>query len=173
MQGEVLVDWIKAPGPSSVQTTIRKQAATKDSISTTESETKPLVVQDLSGEEGPTHEESEIAGTSDSDLSPPLQLQNLATGNTYFANLLGRFRKAAQYPPESRRRKETGVVEISLFLSKQGVVSSAQIHRSSQVTRLDQAALSAAQNVGKLPPIPDEIAQTGLRILVPFDFRLL
>ena len=49
------------------------------------------------------------------------------------------------YPPESRRRGEEGVVRLALRVGSDGRVEAAEVSASSGFPRLDQAALEAAR----------------------------
>jgi protein TonB len=49
------------------------------------------------------------------------------------------------YPPESRRRGEEGVVRLALRVAADGRVESAEVSASSGHPRLDQAAVEAAR----------------------------
>lgn len=73
------------------------------------------------------------------------------------------------YPPESRRRGEQGVVGLHITARADGSIVFVQLAKSSGFARLDEAALSAAYGLTKLPAAAQ---QQGEKYYLPVVFKL-
>ena len=75
------------------------------------------------------------------------------------------------YPDEAREAQQEGVVEVDLRLSADGQLQEAQIRQSSGFNALDQAALSAVEDISPYPSFPPQITQKVLRLTIPVVFK--
>jgi len=76
-----------------------------------------------------------------------------------------------EYPPDSRRRGEEGVVRLVLTISAEGHVEQAEILGSSGHPALDRAAVSAARRWRFRPATQGELA-VAARLSTAVHFRL-
>lgn len=76
-----------------------------------------------------------------------------------------------RYPMESRRRKEQGIVELSVVVGIDGRVETISVSRSSGHSRLDDVALRAVRKWRWEPTLRNGVA-TKVRGIVEIPFVL-
>lgn len=89
---------------------------------------------------------------------------------SYFAQILSRIERLKEYPRQARLRREEGLVEVSLLLQRNGVISEILITQSATPS-LDRAVLEAIQAMGPLPAPPAEMSAPN-RVRIPIRFSL-
>jgi protein TonB len=92
-----------------------------------------------------------------------------------YARLLGRrVQEALVYPPAALRRRLTGSVDLRVTVDATGAITDVALATSSTHRMLDEAAVHAAREVGRVP-FPPDLAPRPLRIPVPvrFDVRVV
>ena len=77
-----------------------------------------------------------------------------------------------RYPPTARLARIEGTTRLELRIDRQGRLLDARVARSSRRRVLDEAALAAAQAVGRYPQAPDALRGDEFRFVVPIVFRL-
>lgn len=101
---------------------------------------------------------------------PPNEMQK------YILEIVNRIDRVKQYPKEARFNEQEGTVEVSLFVSTEGMISKIELSKKTPFDSLNQAALSAVQKIGALPPLPvraDGTPMTGsMKLYVPIRFQL-
>ncbi|MBU4141169.1 MAG: TonB family protein [Candidatus Omnitrophica bacterium] len=75
------------------------------------------------------------------------------------------------YPAQAQEAQQEGTVKIDLHLLSNGRLKEASIRESSGYSSLDEAALSAVQDVAAYPSFPSQITQKELRLSVPVVFK--
>ena len=76
-----------------------------------------------------------------------------------------------RYPELANRRGQTGVVQVSFSLDRQGHVVDSRVVRSSGVAVLDEEALALLRRAQPLPPPPAEFPGDPVTLLVPIRFH--
>lgn len=76
------------------------------------------------------------------------------------------------YPPQARRRHQTGRVGFSFTIDRQGRILSARITKSSGIPALDQAALDMLSAAQPLPKPPSSLAGDSLGMNSVVEFGL-
>jgi len=76
------------------------------------------------------------------------------------------------YPPQARRRHQTGRVGFSFTIDRQGRILSARITKSSGIPALDQAALDMLSAAQPLPKPPSDLAGDSLGMNSVVEFGL-
>lgn len=108
------------------------------------------------------------AAVSDAPAAPP------AAPPVAVADLAARMISAVppRYPVESRRRREAGVVLLSLLLAEDGSVEDVRVQSSSGFDRLDRAALTAVRRWRWSPTLVGgkPVKVRGL-VRIPFEIR--
>lgn len=89
---------------------------------------------------------------------------------TYFGKLLAWLDRHKHYPRAARKNRVEGVVYLHFVMDRSGKVLSYQIDKSSGAALLDQAALDMIRRADPLPPIPDDIPDETLDLVVPVEF---
>ncbi len=90
----------------------------------------------------------------------------------YFSLILERLNRLKSYPPEAKRRREQGSVEVVFGIGKDGTVGEPRLVRPSPFADLNRAALLAVVRLGRVPAVPDEVGAGGVSVRVPFVFEL-
>ena len=75
------------------------------------------------------------------------------------------------YPDEARQDQQEGIVKIDLCLLSNGQIKEAGIKESSGARSLDEAALTAVQDLAPYPSFPSQITQKELHLTVPVVFK--
>jgi protein TonB len=86
--------------------------------------------------------------------------------------LLAQLNRAKRYPVPAQRRRAQGVAYLRFTMDRSGKVLTAQLERSSGHGDLDEEVLALIRRADPLPPIPPEIAQGRLELVVPVQFSL-
>lgn len=92
--------------------------------------------------------------------------------SNFAATLLRHLYRYKTYPARSRMRREEGVVQLQFTIDRAGRVLAYSIAKSSGHPDLDQEVLSLIQRAQPLPPIPSDIAQDPLELVLPVEFSL-
>jgi len=81
-------------------------------------------------------------------------------------------RATPRYPKSARRNKQEGHVVITVTVNASGKVSSSQITRSSNISSLDRAALTAARKF-RFQPARNGLGQpVAVKTAIPFTFQI-
>jgi periplasmic protein TonB len=98
--------------------------------------------------------------------------ENLFIKN-YISQLREEINKNKVYPTISRKLKEQGKVIISFRVLKNGVFENINIQTSSNIKRLDEAALNALYDTKKFRSFDEEITKDYMDFEVPLEFIVL
>jgi len=91
---------------------------------------------------------------------------------SYAAKVRAHIESFKVYPPQARRRHQTGMVGFSFTIDRQGRVLSARITRSSGVPALDQAALDMLEAAQPLPKPPSDMPGEPIGMTSVAEFGL-
>jgi protein TonB len=86
--------------------------------------------------------------------------------------LLAHLQRYKRYPSEARARREQGVAYLRFIMDREGKIASFRLERSAGSSALDQEVLAMIKRAEPLPPIPPEISQVQLELIVPVQFSL-
>ena len=90
----------------------------------------------------------------------------------YASTILAWLERHKEYPRLSQMRREQGVVMLYLVIDRDGNVLDSRIQESSGYRSLDREALEMVKRASPLPPMPDDMPQERLEIIVPVQFFL-
>jgi len=76
------------------------------------------------------------------------------------------------YPRQAQRRGEEGTALLFFALDRHGRVVESRIDRSTGHARLDDEALAMVERAQPFPPLPTELVQSRLELIVPLRFEL-
>ncbi|RVT99413.1 energy transducer TonB [Rhodovarius crocodyli] len=82
------------------------------------------------------------------------------------------FQRNRQYPEESRRAREEGVVMVAFRVAADGQVSNLHLSRSSGFQRLDEEAVELVRRSSPLPVPPADLHQNARNLILPVRFSL-
>jgi protein TonB len=82
---------------------------------------------------------------------------------------LSRFRR---YPTEAQMRRQEGTPMARITMTRAGVVLAVRLEQSSGHALLDAEALALVQRAQPLPPLPPEMEQATIELVVPLRFQL-
>jgi TonB family protein len=137
----------------------------------------------------PLRDRSRVGGTAPSVAAPGLGLgtsgggAGLApTGHSggesssvrakYFALLREAIARQRVYPPRSRDRGETGQVGVAFSVLPDGTIEGVRVEKASAFPSLDRAALDSVQRVGQVAPLPLELGQSPLHVVIDVEYAL-
>lgn len=80
-------------------------------------------------------------------------------------------RPVIAYPPEARRARATGAVQVRALVEMDGHVGDARVHRSSGYALLDRAACDSVRGALFKPYTLNGVPRSAL-VIVPIDFSL-
>jgi periplasmic protein TonB len=89
----------------------------------------------------------------------------------WLAEVRSAVQRRKSYPREAERRGIEGQSTVSITLDAGGRLVGATLAGSSGSSLLDDAAMAAVRGVGRYPPIPPEMREASVTIMLPFDFR--
>jgi periplasmic protein TonB len=90
----------------------------------------------------------------------------------YLATLRAWLEKHKQYPQQAQRRRQQGTTLLRFTLSRDGRLLGHSIERSSGFESLDIAVGEMIERAAPLPPLPPDMGQDRLEIVVPIAFFL-
>ena len=88
----------------------------------------------------------------------------------YGAIVLAWLERHKEYPGRAQQRRQEGVVLLFIAVGREGGVLEARIERSSGYDLLDRAALDMVARAAPLPPVPDDMPQERVEMVVPVQF---
>jgi protein TonB len=90
----------------------------------------------------------------------------------YFAELRVWLEQHKQYPYMAQRMRQEGTVQLRFVMDREGHVLSYNIDKSSGYSTLDGEVEELIQRAEPLPPLPDEMTQARIELVVPVSFYL-
>ena len=88
----------------------------------------------------------------------------------YAAVLLAWLERHKEYPRPARRRGQEGVVLLYVLIDREGRVLQSRIEESSGYLLLDNAALDMLERAAPVPPLPEDMPQERLELVLPVQF---
>jgi len=98
--------------------------------------------------------------------------QRAISKRDYMASLSAWLNRHKRYPRSAQRRHQEGTVRLRFALDRSGRLLAADVIGSSGYAALDKAALDMLRKAAPLPPIPPEIGQSRLDVVLPVAFDL-
>jgi periplasmic protein TonB len=95
--------------------------------------------------------------------------QAQASWRSQLAAHLARYKR---YPPEAEAHHDTGTVQLSFTMDRNGRVLSRHIEGSSGSAVLDHEVLAMIERAQPLPAFPPSMPQTRMTLVVPIRFSL-
>jgi periplasmic protein TonB len=86
--------------------------------------------------------------------------------------LIAQLARAKRYPAAAAAEHQTGTVQLSFTMNRNGRVLSRHILRSSGSPALDEEALAMVERAQPLPPFPPSMPQAQISLNVPVSFSL-
>ncbi len=86
--------------------------------------------------------------------------------------ILAWLEKHKEYPRQSQLRRQQGTAVLHFELDRQGRVLRYRIRTSSGFPELDREVEAMIKRAEPLPPMPADMTQAKLELLVPVQFRL-
>ena len=105
-------------------------------------------------------------------ISPEVAAAALDEQATYVAALQAYLARHKRYPSRARARSEEGVVMLYFAIDRQGTLIATEITESSGNARPDQAALDMVNRAAPFSPMPADMLQARLEVVVPVKFFL-
>lgn len=88
----------------------------------------------------------------------------------YATLVLAWLERHKEYPASAQRRRQEGVVMLYIAIDRDGQVLEARLDKGSGHALLDAAALAMVERAAPLPPMPDDLPQNRLEMIVPVQF---
>jgi periplasmic protein TonB len=95
-----------------------------------------------------------------------------AAERAYLTALQEALAREQRYPPQARRRRQTGTATVSCVLQADGYLDEIRIAVSSGDPDLDQAALETLYRLRRFDPIPAALGRDRWPLRVPLIFNL-
>jgi protein TonB len=91
----------------------------------------------------------------------------------YLAMIRGLIDKRKEYPYQSRRQEQEGMVLIRFTITRQGTLAGEPaLEKKSRYERLNVAAVEAVKNAAPYPPLPGETGEDEMSFQVAVNFSL-
>ncbi|MBL8244388.1 MAG: TonB family protein [Rhodanobacteraceae bacterium] len=91
----------------------------------------------------------------------------------YIRALMAALLQHRSYPPEARRQRARGVVQLRFTVGRDGHVLASNVARSAGHAVLDEAALAVLAAADPLPAIPPSLGRETLTVTVPVEYALI
>lgn len=99
-------------------------------------------------------------------------VDELAALAGYLRQINARIQRRYHYPPEARRARLEGLVEVLVEVDGQGRLVRVEVVRSSGHAMLDHAALSTIRSLARLPAPPVALGRTARTFVIPLEYAL-
>ncbi len=90
----------------------------------------------------------------------------------YLAKVKAKVEKNKVYPKAAKRLNQTGKVEVSFDIRKNGKIENLKISKKSAFERLDEATLELLLKISAFDEIPDELKKDVLSINIPVIYDI-
>jgi protein TonB len=114
--------------------------------------------------------QSESAESEEGGGIAPSEMQK------YIIEIVNRIQRTKQYPKDAQFNEQEGMVEILIEVAPNGQITKAVLTKKTPFESLNQAALSAVQKLGVLPPLPARPdgtpATRSVSLHIPIHFQL-
>lgn len=94
------------------------------------------------------------------------------TEQDYLSMLSAWLERHKQYPARAQRRRQEGTVYLRFVVDRKGEVLSYQVERTSGYALLDREVEKMIRRASLLPPMPNELLQSRLELVVPVSFYM-
>ena len=91
----------------------------------------------------------------------------------YATVLLAWLERHKEYPRRAQQRRQQGVVLLYLVIDRDGQVLDARIEESSGYRLLDKATIDMLDRATPLPPMPDDVHDDRLELVVPVQYFII
>ena len=98
------------------------------------------------------------------------QIENIEA--TYLSKIRSTIEKNKTYPKVAKRLNQTGKVYIKFLISKEGVIKTYKIEKSSQFESLDNASIEILEKIANFDAIPKELNKDSWEIIVPIIYQI-
>ncbi|HTI86022.1 MAG TPA: energy transducer TonB [Alphaproteobacteria bacterium] len=119
---------------------------------------------------------------AESNVAPQAQLQAseapvrsaepAGSSPSYFGAVRQKLERNKIYPRAARQRHQQGTAILRFVLDRDGHVLSRRIEKSTGFSDLDREVEEMLERAQPLPPMPAEMTQAQLELVVPIDFHL-
>jgi protein TonB len=121
----------------------------------------------------PTSVPATPAATTTAISTPGDSAQARRERDEYIRALMAALLQHRSYPPEARRQRARGVVQLRFTVGRDGHVLASNVARSAGHAVLDEAALAVLAAADPLPAIPPSLGRDTLTVTVPVEYALI
>ncbi len=114
-----------------------------------------------------------VPATPAATPTPAASAQARRERDAYIRALMAALLQHRRYPPEARRERARGVVQLRFTVARDGHVLASSVARSAGHPLLDEAALAVLAAADPLPAIPPSLGRDTLTITVPVEYALI
>jgi len=90
----------------------------------------------------------------------------------YKEQIVRRIMETKKYPPLARKKRIEGRVSLDFTIGAEGDVDRIKIFQSSHQKILDEEAIDTIRRSSPLPPIPEVLGLTTVKVRIPLSFNL-
>jgi protein TonB len=91
---------------------------------------------------------------------------------SYLSSLRQKLERNKIYPRAARQRRQEGTAILRFVVDREGHVLSRHVEKSTGYGELDREVEAMLERAQPLPPMPAEMTQAQLELVVPIDFHL-
>ena len=92
--------------------------------------------------------------------------------NAYTTQIRRRLERYKKYPQSAQIRNIQGIVTVSFSIDRDGSVRSPRLVHSSDHVVLDEEVMALLKRAAPMPPIPKEVSQNSISLVVPIKFSV-
>jgi periplasmic protein TonB len=111
-------------------------------------------------------------GNTNVNPTPPPAVDRDAVLAKYRSKVLAAINSHKQYPATAKRLGQKGKVKVNFRVASDGTVSGITAESSNGFDALEKASIDAVRAVGLMPPIPPELGQSSLNMVLTVVFSL-
>jgi protein TonB len=90
----------------------------------------------------------------------------------YLQRLMAQLAKHKTYPPELKKQRLDGTVQVGFRIAADGTISQVRVVTSSGHRLLDDAAMAMVRNASPVPAIPSSLQRQAMTLVVPVSYTL-
>ena len=107
---------------------------------------------------------------SKAQLSSP---KRKAIKNSYLAKVRRTIEQRKKYPKAAKRLRQEGVVKVHFTIGKNGAIRDVRLAGKCSYSKLNKAAIKILKRIGAFAPIPKELNERYLSLVVPVRYKIL
>ena len=135
-------------------------------------QSQPRETEVASVEAAPVESATPVGSGDGADAGDDFSVEAILAQQDYTTRVVAQIYKSVSYPAMAVRREHEGSVRAIITLNRAGNLQAMQIIEEAPYSSLNEAVEDAVRDAAPFPPIPAEIREETIDLMVPVSFQL-